>query len=806
MKRALTLTLVLLLCLSLLPSAAFAEAARPSIPSASSYTFYFNANGGSGTMNAVSVAYGKQFTLPANSFTNGSATFQGWNARRNGDGKWFVIGKGWLSETQISNDNLEKAVYPDKAVRTFDASWTYGYNGDSTYTFYAIWDQQKVSTVSFGADFRGPSGDYPTMTIFGLYGTISSTVNLAKIEATVKNADTGEVQTGFLYARNWSSKTYNIHTDGLNDAFIFDKLAAGSFIYSVEATDVNGSTASKSTSFTKGYKISYDANGGTGAPAAQYKLSGASVVLQNVRPTRTGCVFKGWATTNNAATAQYQPGGLYSDNRSVTLYAVWEAYTLTVKYNANGGTASKAPYSSDPSGKILKDAAELQSSWGYGSANKDVLFDASALGLSRSGYTFAGWALSTKSDAKVYDPADESLKPETLCPELVNGNATVTLYAVWEEMTAPVIKEQPESASAKEGEKLSFKVSAEGEELSYQWQYRTSSTGKWKASPAAGNKTATLTVPATVKRNGYQYRCVVKNSAGSVASEPATLTLSAFKPVIKTQPASAKAAEDKTVSFTVAAEGEGLSYQWQYRKSADASWKKSSAEGCKTATLQVTAAAKRDGYQYRCIVKNDVGKVYSKAVTLTVLLKPVIETQPKSVTAKAGSKAIFTVTAKGEELSYQWQYRTSDGGTWKNSPAAGNRTATLKVSVTAKKNGYQYRCVVSGEGGAVTTRAATLSVSKAKLEITAQPKNVSAKLGEKVSFTVKATGTGLSYQWQYRTSSSGSWKNCSSKTEGYQSATLKVKATAKRSGYEYRCAISDSSGTVYSQPAMLAVK
>ena len=45
-----------------------------------------------------------------------------------------------------------------------------------------------------------------------------------------------------------------------------------------------------------------------------------------------------------------------------------------------------------------------------------------------------------------------------------------------------------------------------------------------------------------------------------------------------------------------------------------------------------------------------------------------------------------------------------------NATADGNKTATLKVPVTAKKNGYQYRCVITNSAGKVTTKAVTLTV------------------------------------------------------------------------------------------------
>ena len=80
------------------------------------------------------------------------------------------------------------------------------------------------------------------------------------------------------------------------------------------------------------YTVSYDANGGSGAPGIQAKTENVTLTLSPVSPRRTGYTFKGWATNKFMPGAQYQPGGKYTANASVTLYALWEcAHTSTEK-------------------------------------------------------------------------------------------------------------------------------------------------------------------------------------------------------------------------------------------------------------------------------------------------------------------------------------------------------------------------------------------------------------------------------------------------------------------------------------------
>ena len=377
--------------------------------------------------------------------------------------------------------------------------------------------------------------------------------------------------------------------------------------------------------------------------------------------------------------------------------------------------------------------------------------------------------------------------------EMLLGADFIYAYAA-----KPVIKAQPRSVTKPLNTTASFSVTAVGA-TSWQWQYRASSSDSWSNATADGCKTAVLNVPVTSARNGYQYRCVLKNDKGTTWSSAATLKV-LFKPTITTQPASVSVKEGETASFTVAATG-ASSWQWQYRSSGSGSWANATAEGNKTATLKVPATAARNGYQYRCAVKNAGGTSYSSAATLTVKLKPKITTQPKSVSAKEGATATFTVSATGA-TGWQWQYRSSSSGSWASATAEGNKTATLKVPATAARNGYQYRCKLSNANGTTWSSAATLTV-KLKPVITIQPKSTSVNEGGTAIFTVTATGA-TSWQWQYRSSGTASW--ASATADGCKSSEMRVPATAARNGYQYRCAVKNAGGTVYSNVVTLTVK
>ena len=144
-----------------------------------------------------------------------------------------------------------------------------------------------------------------------------------------------------------------------------------------------GGTMSVSAPFTipalTSYKISYNANGGSGAPSAQTKYYGKTLTLSSTKPTREGYTFQGWAITSGGSVI-YQAGGSYSANAAITLHAVWKANTYTVTYNANGGTGA-------PGAQTKTHGATLK---------------LSSTQPTRTGYDFKGWGVSASSTTVSY--------------------------------------------------------------------------------------------------------------------------------------------------------------------------------------------------------------------------------------------------------------------------------------------------------------------------------------------------------------------------------------------------------------------
>ena len=121
---------------------------------------------------------------------------------------------------------------------------------------------------------------------------------------------------------------------------------------------------------------------------------------------------------------------------------------------------------------------------------------------SRTGYRFKGW--SQGLDSRLYK-SGEAFMPY---------DRTVTLYAKWEAVESNNIKivDQPVDKTVEEGKTTSFTVKAEGEGLSYQWQYKQAGSTTW--SDWSGQTKTTLKVGYLEKRNGMSFRCIVKDASG----------------------------------------------------------------------------------------------------------------------------------------------------------------------------------------------------------------------------------------------------------------------------------------------------
>lgn len=147
------------------------------------------------------------------------------------------------------------------------------------------------------------------------------------------------------------------------------------------------------------YTISFNANGGTGAPEKQVKTYGQTLKLSSVEPTKDGYLFVGWGTSSDDTTVDYEPGGDYTKNTAATLYAIW-IKTYNVTYDANGGT----------------NAPDVQVK------TSNITLSLTTDKPTKESHSFLGWSTSSAGGVEYYAGSDYT------------RDTDITLYAVWESM------------------------------------------------------------------------------------------------------------------------------------------------------------------------------------------------------------------------------------------------------------------------------------------------------------------------------------------------------------------------------------
>ena len=186
-------------------------------------------------------------------------------------------------------------------------------------------------------------------------------------------------------------------------------------------------------------------------------------------------------------------------------------------------------------------------------------------------------------------------------------------------------------------------------------------------------------------------------------------TLSKQAPVvITTQPENYYGTVGGTATFTVAASGDRVTYQWQRSTDDGETW--SNVSGGTSTTLSIPIQASVNGYLYRCIAKDFMGHIATSQagqLTVTSALSTLSEfdpeftiiNQPDDYYGRPGDTATFIVEAEGANLSYQWLCRAPGASNFEYLTTSDATTNTLRVEMTAQSNGAEYRCFITDANG-----------------------------------------------------------------------------------------------------------
>lgn len=149
---------------------------------------------------------------------------------------------------------------------------------------------------------------------------------------------------------------------------------------SFEVLDANGKNVSNvvtSGSITvSGYSITYNANGGSGAPESALKTKDKDFTISSAVPTRYGYTFLGWAKSATATQKDFSAGDKYSENKDLTLYAVWQKNAVSA-----GDLGLEVSTENGRVGDTVTVNVNITNNPGIGSMAFDVVYDNEALEL-----------------------------------------------------------------------------------------------------------------------------------------------------------------------------------------------------------------------------------------------------------------------------------------------------------------------------------------------------------------------------------------------------------------------------------------
>lgn len=299
-----------------------------------------------------------------------------------------------------------------------------GYSGDSNYPTF-----ENYSAISSKQGYAGRESDYyATSVIFNTSSVSGKTVTSVKLRLTYTNGRGTNVRAWVKYnssSSSWEttgssaasatlsgSGTYDFNVGSLPAyGYVFasnlNSPAANSYIV---VTDASLIVTTNETDYS--YTLSYNANGGSGAPSAQTGSNTATspsytFTVSNTAPTRTGYTFLGWSTSSSATAASYSGGSsiTVTSSGTTTLYAVWQINTYTVSYN-------KGSYGTGTNTTDTK-------TYNVNLTLKGAIF-------TRAGYEQVGWSTSD-GGAQAYAVGGT-----------YTANAAVTLYPVWSATTSTI--------------------------------------------------------------------------------------------------------------------------------------------------------------------------------------------------------------------------------------------------------------------------------------------------------------------------------------------------------------------------------
>lgn len=309
---------------------------------------------------------------------------------------------------------------------------------------------------------------------------------------------------------------------------------------------------------------------------------------------------------------------------------------------------------------------------------------------------------------------------------------------------SPLIVTDPSDQTVCVGNSASFVVSATGTAITYQW--RKGNVNLINGGNISGATTATLTInPAALGDAASNYNVIVNGSFAPSDTSINVALIVKSAPLITSEPSNVSACLGDSISFKVAATGTGLNYQW--KKGLVNVINGATISGATTPTLSIDPVSLADvANNYHVIVSNGCPPNDTSIFVSLNIGGAAITSQPSNTTVCPGSSATFSVATSGTGNIYQWKkglINLVNGGN-----ISGANTATLTINpVNTADTASNYHVVVIGSCPPNDTSINVFLRLNNPIIIT-QPSPQAACSGGLASFSVSASGTGLTYQWR----------------------------------------------------------
>ena len=266
----------------------------------------------------------------------------------------------------------------------------------------------------------------------------------------------------------------------------------------------------------------------------------------------------------------------------------------------------------------------------------------------------------------------------------------VELFVGYEgENYATITKESATAAYAKLGAKVSVKVTATGDGLTYTWYIRNDGKKTYSKSSVTSATYSTTMSSTSKDRRVY---CIVTDQYGnSVQSK--TFMLREAASITKEPATAAYAKKGAKVSVKITASGDGLKYAWYIKNDGKSTYSKSSIT---SATYSATMSSSVKGRKVYCVVTDKYGKKVQSKTFLLREAASITKEPATSAYAKNGAKASVKITASGDGLKYTWYVK--DAGKTKYTKSSITKS-TYSAKMSSKVNGRRIYCVVTDKYG-----------------------------------------------------------------------------------------------------------